>query len=320
MPSGSATSDATTTRKCTRTGTGETRFRAVSKVETAVNIALAACLRRRNPGWADADVVAEDESSVLRDRSRRPDVLVRTAGGPVVIEAEFELAGVVDGEARGRIGAVMRGEVGVVESVIAVKYPNSLRDVHGGGLEPAGGLQWYVLRGPGQDRVPASGWIVGRVDAIAGTVEVLAVSPNRIDKAAEPLESAVASAAGALAKLGDAARADIANALHQEDGDQTRRMASAIVANAFLFQIVVSDNHGTPDIDQTRAKHPHGDLGKRHVLNAWRQVLEVNYWPIFDIARKVLLPVPDAAAGPFVSYSLPRRRTSPEPARWECRT
>ena len=276
----------------------------MSKVETAVNIALAACLRRRNPRWADADVVAEEESSVLRDRSLRPDVLVRTAGGPVVIEAEFEPAGDVDGEARGRIGAVVSGEVAVVESVIAVKYPNSLRGVQGGGLEKAleaaEDLQWYVLRGSGgKDRVPASGWLVGGVDAIAGAVEALAVSPHRIDTAADTLESAVESASGALAKMGDSARVSIAKELHQEDGDQTRRMAAAIVANAFLFQIVVSHNHCTPNIDQTRAKHPHATLGKRQVIDAWQQILEVNYWPIFDIARRVLLPIPDPAAGPF---------------------
>ena len=276
----------------------------MSNTEPTVNTSLAACLRRRNPRWAVGNAVVSQSTKVFAAAGLQPDVLVRTAGAPVVIEAEFEPAATLDGDALSRIGVVVKDDSTVVESVIAVVYPKSLREVPEGELEAtlesADDLRWYIRRDPGrQDRVPATGWLVGGVDAIAGAIELLAVSPSQIDQAAETLEAAVSSAAGVLGQLTAGPRAAIARELHQEDGEQTRRMASAIIANAFLFQIAVSHNHGTPNIDQVRAAHPLCTLGKRQVLAAWHQILEVNYWPIFDIARKVLLPVPDDTAGQF---------------------
>ena len=86
----------------------------------------------------------------------------------------------------------------------------------------------------------------------------------------------------------------IAAELHQETGHQTTRMAMAVVANALIFHTAVAGAHDIRTIDQLRSFR--GDLPKADVLAAWRQILEINYWPIFDIAMRVMAPIPDGVA------------------------
>ena len=93
---------------------------------------------------------------------------------------------------------------------------------------------------------------------------------------------------GAIRKIGEE--------LRQEDSDQTRRMAATILANAFVFQENLA---GGPDelasvysLEQLRGSN--SGLTKSAVLTEWRKILEVNYWPIFDIARRILEVIPTA--------------------------
>ena len=275
----------------------------MANTEPTVNTHLAACLRRRNPRWAQGDAIVSQSTRVLADAAKQPDVLIRGGGAPVVIETEFHPASSLDADVMSRIGTTVPGESQPVESVIGMKYPKRLQNVAETAitheLENAVDLLWYVHRqdSEGVFRFPENGWLTGDLNSIAGAAEALAVSPSRLTAAAETMERAVGAGAKLLEdRVGAPAREAIAKCLNQSDSEQTRRMASAIIANAFLFQIAVSHNHGTPNIDETRAQHPEWVLGKRLVLDAWKQILEVNYWPIFDIARRLLLPVPDDVA------------------------
>lgn len=275
----------------------------MANIEPTINTHLAACLRRRNPRWAVGDAIVSQSTRVMVEAAKQPDVLIRAGGAPVVIETEYDPATSLNTDVMSRIGKPVKGETQPVESVIAVMYPKRLQDVDETSitdeLENASDLLWYVCRQEptGVSRFPEKGWLAGDLNSIAGAAEALAVSPSRLTAAAETMELAVGAGAKLLAdRVGDPAREAIAKCLNQSDSEQTRRMASAIIANAFLFQIAVSHNHGTPNIDETRAQHPEWVLGKRLVLDAWKQILEVNYWPIFDIARRLLLPVPDDVA------------------------
>ena len=87
----------------------------------------------------------------------------------------------------------------------------------------------------------------------------------------------------------------IAEALHQEDGEQTSRMAMAIVANALTVHTAIAGAHRIDTLDELRGAR--GRLLKSKVLETWRYILrEINYWPIFKIATDVLLPIPNGAA------------------------
>ena len=87
--------------------------------------------------------------------------------------------------------------------------------------------------------------------------------------------------------------ADIARALHQEDGEQTSRMAMAIIANALTFQTMLAGVHGVRTLDALRRG---GALPKAPVLQEWERILEINYRPIFHVARAVLISIPDGIA------------------------
>jgi hypothetical protein len=71
-------------------------------------------------------------------------------------------------------------------------------------------------------------------------------------------------------------------------------MAATILANAFIFQESLAGGPGdlkdVVSIEQLRGTS--GKFSKSTVLGEWRKILKVNYWPIFDIAQRILEVVP----------------------------
>ena len=80
---------------------------------------------------------------------------------------------------------------------------------------------------------------------------------------------------------------------------QTYRMAGAIVANAMVFHERLAGLHGVKPLSQlcsTSVANP-----KSNILDAWTQILKVNYWPIFSIARDIVEQLPAAEASQLLS-------------------
>jgi hypothetical protein len=71
-------------------------------------------------------------------------------------------------------------------------------------------------------------------------------------------------------------------------------MATTILANALVFHESLSRGNG--DLGQVRTldefRTGKGGINKTAVLNDWQIILSVNYWPIFDIARRILEVIP----------------------------
>ncbi|MCX7010114.1 MAG: hypothetical protein NTY53_23230, partial [Kiritimatiellaeota bacterium] len=123
------------------------------------------------------------------------------------------------------------------------------------------------------------------------------VPPDVIEKTADQLVAGVSEAAGLLGEMSKAhpgALDSISESLKQEKHEQTWRMAATILANAFIFQESLAGGPGdlkdVVSIEQLRSTG--GDFSKSAVIAEWRKILEVNYWPIFDIARRILEVVP----------------------------
>ena len=121
-----------------------------------------------------------------------------------------------------------------------------------------------------------------------------------MDQAASTLEQGIEGAAKLLdevAKLRPGITTAIARSLGMIDVPQTRRMACAIIANALVFHERIAGMH--PQVDPLAkvcgdgADNPQGE-----VLAAWNDILEINYWAIFAIAKDILeqLPSGEAAA------------------------
>lgn len=276
--------------------------------EVAFNALLAEELIARHPRWTNSLVTAESTDVLVGAAAKSPDIVVGYPGeSSVIVETEFEPARTVEEDARGRLGVTIKSTGDRVEQVVAVRIPEILRSQADGERIAKGQfsyclfstLPWLRLDGSSQSRrFPRKGWINGGIDDLTGFIERAALSESRIVRGAEVLEAGVDSAAGRLHRDLEETHSGvldtIAVALHQEKGWQTTRMAMAVVANALIFHTAIAGTHGIHTLDQLRSAN--GDLAKTKVLSAWREILEINYWPIFSIAMRVMAPIPDGVA------------------------
>ncbi len=94
----------------------------------------------------------------------------------------------------------------------------------------------------------------------------------------------------------------ICEELRQQDGEQTRRMATTILANALVFHESLARGEGdlydVRTLDELRGKR--SGVSKNEMLEDWKRILKVNYWPIFDIARRILEVIPIDTARPLL--------------------
>ena len=88
---------------------------------------------------------------------------------------------------------------------------------------------------------------------------------------------------------------EIARLLGMDDVPQTRRMAGAIIANALVFHQRISGLH--PDVKPLRQVSGPGIANPlESTLVAWEDILKINYWAIFAIAKDILEQIPDGDA------------------------
>ena len=275
--------------------------------EHTINDALAEVLRETRRAWQPPNVVRSENTRMLKGSNERPDILVIEPNvSPVVIETEILPAATVEPEAIARLGKQIRDTGKTILSSIAVRLPERLTTMQGSSLrselEDAIDIEMvlYTRSDPSEhSRWPHSGWIRGSVSNLSILVQYASVPPEIIDKAADQLVAGVSEAAGLLKEMLEGhpgAIHKIGEELRQEDSDQTRRMAATILANAFVFQEYLA---GGPDelasvnsLEQLRGSN--SGLTKSAVLAEWRKILAVNYWPIFDIARRILEVIPAA--------------------------
>jgi hypothetical protein len=132
---------------------------------------------------------------------------------------------------------------------------------------------------------------------LADLVHLAAIPPRAVEAVVTDLEQGVSAAAGllgqAISQTPDLADS-ISGVLRQQDSDQTRRMAMTIITNAFVFHESLAGSHGIKSIDQIRDSQ--GFLSKTILLDEWRKIRQINYYPIFYIAQSIITALPQAYA------------------------
>ncbi len=264
--------------------------------EPLANAALASALKRRNPDWDDGTVHAERTQVIYQagpgsGAGRRPDILIAAPDcQPVIVETEFAPARTVERDALARLGASMRGSSEEVEGVLSVVLPESLKTADLQTIEGAAfryAAHYLDAEGVGTRWPPRLEWLEGGVDDLADAIEYLSLSERKLARGTEALELVVRQASGRLAHwVPEPALARIAKRLHQEAGEQTERMAAAIFVSAFVFHMAVEGQGRVPPVLSRRPIH------KPELVALWREILEVNYWPIFSIALELLMELP----------------------------
>ena len=270
--------------------------------ETQANGELARALRRRNPDWNDGTVHAERTRIIHQavpgtgsGAGMKPDILIESPfRQPVIVETEFAPASTVDKDATARLGTMLRSGGTGVEGVLAVMLPAKLRT---GDLETIEHASFryatHYLDAGGNDRRWPSGreWLEGGIDDLADAIEYLSLSERQLARGTAVLERVVSQAAHRLGQeAGDTALVKIARTLHQEPGEQTRRMAAAIFVSAFVFHAAIERRGEFPPLPNQKP----ADIFV--IQRAWEDILKVNYYPIFGIARDVMDHVPRGTA------------------------
>ena len=268
--------------------------------ERSFNEALTRVLWTKHPFWRER-LAAEQHRAVKG--GGMPDLIVRNPfGAPVVLETEYLPAQTVEQDAVARLGRELADSGDAVEQCIALRAPNALQETPQAHLDAAaaGATYEYCLFSrtdeTGHLRWPRRGWLTGGVDDLATLIENASISERVVSRSLDILEAGIHEAAVRLRSVTvdrPDVNASIAEALHQEDGEQTSRMAMAIIANALTFHTMLAGVHGVRTLDALRQG---GALPKAPVLREWERILQVNYWPIFHVAMEVLIPIPDGIA------------------------
>ncbi len=283
------------------------------QTEPSANTALANILRGMMHG---CDIHAETTQTIVGHAGLQLDILITaTDRAPVVIEAEFMPAYTAEKEAEERLNLKVNPDGREIESAIALRYPAALKDADDLDLEIRNAqLSYCVLTAPEEDgagdddkdydRFPESGWLEGSAADVAELARLVSVPQRTVNAAASALEAGIDSAVGVLnsmEKQSPVAAREIADLLGMSEVPQTRRMACAIVANAMVFHDRIANLH-SEILPLNRLWKTDTDNPQGKVTGAWDAILEINYWPIFAVARDIVNLLPSDAAARILEH------------------
>ena len=241
-----------------------------------------------------SQVRSENTRAIAGHPGLRPDILIAATGcSPVVVEAEYIPAATVESEAKDRLGLEVASNGRVIEAAIALRYPDEVGDADDlRAALSAARLSYCVFTEEhgGVHRFPESGWLDGSAEDLADMVRLVSVPQRAVDRASTTLQGGIAGAAKLLDELNET-RSGITMAIARRLGmtnvPQTRRMACAIIANAMVFHERIAGMHEEVKslalVCGDGVDNPQGD-----VLAAWNDILSINYWAIFAIAKDIL--------------------------------
>ena len=263
--------------------------------EPAANAALGDALDGMLPAYS---VRWENTRQIVDQPGLQPDILITAPGrAPVVIEAEFLPAYTAEPEAKSRLNLEVDGTGKLIDAAIALRYPDGVADAPNLADAVRNARLSYAALYADDTRFPESGWLEGSVEDLSDLVRLLSVPQRAVDEAADALEKGIDRAASILQQLAESKPgivSSIAELLGMSEVLQTYRMAGAMVANAMIFHERLAGLHGVKPLSQvcsTSAPSP-----KRGILEAWTEILDINYWPIFAIARDIVEQLPTAEA------------------------
>ncbi len=258
-----------------------TAARSTRSREEVINVVLAQLLRERLGLSAAAETIRGHA---------RPDIILRRPDGPVVLEIEFEPAATVDADALARLGLEIDGQP--VQIAFAVAVPARLRAISQQHLyERLAGasLTWREWRLDGTSGPRLS----GAVSELGNTAARAAPPASNLEEAVEVLDDGVRSAGSRLySSPGTLAR--VAGIFNAPPSDEAAHMAALVVTNAMVFQERLSSVDAA--IQPTSASRRNGVFSRLRLLTMWDAILDIDYYPIFSMARDVVSELSDVEA------------------------
>jgi len=269
-----------------------------SQREEVLNGELGRLLIEKHPYWNEGNVHIDSTRTIRGNAALKLDLLIEHPNGhPVAVETKFDLPGsgaAVRKQLKGRIGLAVDSSGLKIEGGVAVLYPNNAT-ASGLGEAP---LRYAALQlgsaGTISEWPQDEEWSQGSLIDIANAIELVSLSESRILRGSQVLSNGVKDASALLGVCPD----KVAETLHQSPSNQTVKMSVSIIINAFIFHYAIEAEAGIPDVLNGSKG---GVWSKRRVLSGWDQILEINYWPIFFIAKSVLRVLPARQASELLA-------------------
>ena len=242
--------------------------------ESIVNDALARVLRER----VGLSAVAETLHGGLR-----PDIIVRLSDSVVILEVEIDPAPTVEADALARLSMEIDGRE--VQNVFAVRAPGQVRSTSQAHLferMAAATLEWQEWRSDGTSGPRLQGSAVELGSAVASATP----PAGDLDEAVDLLDEGVRRAAACLNRSpGTLTR--ISGIFGAEPGDEPANMATLVIINAMVFQERLAANDVA--FESMVKAQVRGRYSRERLLQIWDHTLSIDYYPIFSMARAVLV-------------------------------
>ena len=241
------------------------------------------------------DVFSENTGVIVDNAALHPDILINADDrAPVVIEGEYDPGISVEDDARARLGLRVTESNRIIESAIALRYPETLRIAADLDVATKSARLLFAVEYEDGKRFPESGWLEGSCEDVADMARLASIPQRAVDEASDQLERGIeiaASRMNEMARLRPFITPEISKLLGLADVLQTRRMACAIIANAMVFHNRVAGMHKGIQSLQSLCG-PDVINPQSEILDSWQKILKINYWPIFAIARDIVFQLP----------------------------
>lgn len=277
----------------------------MATTEIVLNEYIGIELRKLYTKWSNSGVVNSENTAVFASTGKRPDIIVvENPSSPVCIETEFSPANTVEADAISRLGELYGPTGSKITCSFAVKIPTKYKDIKSSHISESlldeQELEYCIFYGEEPSnfhRWPSNGFLPCTLLDLGNAIAASGVSPVLIEQGANNLEvgAKLIAAQFEVAKGSHKSFASqISECLRQESSDQTYRMAATIVINALVFQETIAGGEGAlADVKSpySMSESSNGP-SKLEVMDEWRKILKINYWPIFGIARKIVSVIP----------------------------
>lgn len=253
-------------------------------METTLNTYLAGLLNGMRRNWT----VQPEQKGVLQSGGQI-DVLVSEDGWPrVIVECKI---GIKPEDVAKRFDDRFRDDGTVPSIVFEVKYNSSIQSEHD--MKETEQLS-YCVHYNKHTRFPCSGLLVGSVRDLSVAIQYSRESIGYV-KGADILGEAIAKAADMIGKVGT--RDEISYIMAQDISGQTDAMAALTLAGALSFHDMAAESRPKMKIPLLGKIMFGGLADVNALLEAWRAILVINYYPIFGPATDILraLPIDEAS-------------------------
>ena len=260
-------------------------------IEPLLNGHLASLLREQG-----FDASAEQSVYDHDGRRHQVDVLIDLDDRAIAIEAEFDPGTTVIQDAKKRLPPQpLRWRGLEIQSVFALQYPRELketRDDKARALLPEAILRFQEVSHTDSGEFQLAHEQQGVVRTLAETLRSFWFQQHRSSAVGEIVDEASRA-------IEQAAQSLMRHAGTSSEGDTPAALA-LVWLNALLFQELLASNLEKDSLPiEHRNKTIHSirpESSPDEILQDWNQILEINWWPIFAVARDTLSSTPARTA------------------------